>query len=86
MGKKEYRKYITEACHRKNEDNLRKQMSVMKKCERIRKEEYGRKQYFHLKTPYETRERYATRVFMLPWAGNFTHDGAILSSFLRQQP
>ena len=73
-GKGEYRNYVLKACHQKNEERLRKEMETKEKCEKIRNELYGRKGYFQHKTPHQTREMYATRVSMQPWAGNFSHD------------
>ena len=62
------------ACHLENERRLRQEMSDKEKCSKIRQELYGRKPYFSLKTPSQTRDMFATKVFMKPWAGNFRHD------------
>ena len=52
-----------------NEKRHREYMNDKEKCRRD--ESYGRKDYFDVKTPNQTREVYAT---MIPWAGNFGHD------------
>ena len=44
LGKKIYRKILIEACHRKNEANLR--THAKGKCERINDEQYGKKEYY----------------------------------------
>ena len=74
IDKNEFRKYVTKACHEENERRLREEMRTKDKCSRVREERYGRKDYFYLKTPNQTREMYATRLSMLPWAGNYGHD------------
>ena len=45
QNKKTYRKMVTEACHKLNEERLRKDVENKDKCERIMKEPYGRKKY-----------------------------------------
>jgi hypothetical protein len=74
MSKKEYRAHVTEACHAENERRLREDMRGKEKCSRIEQDSYGRKDYFCCKTPSQTREMFATQVFMQPWAGNFSND------------
>ena len=49
-------------------------MSASEKCERILKDDYGKKSYFGGKKPGEVRDFYSTRVNMLKVAGNFSHD------------
>ena len=74
LKKKDYRSQDLSACHLENERRLRQAMEDKDKCARIGTETYGRKLYFNSKTPSETREMFATRVFMKPWAGNFKND------------
>jgi hypothetical protein len=79
MTKRGYRREVTKACHQYNEMELRQKMlnkegEVMEKCRRIAEDSYGRKEYFGGKVPREVRSYFATRVSMLPLAGNFSHD------------
>ena len=74
MTSKGYRAEVTAACHRENERRLRELMEGKKKCEKILAEQYGQKEYFSLKTPSQVRNYFATKVSMLPIAGNFLHD------------
>ena len=55
-------------------------MSASEKCERILKDDYGRKSYFGGKKPGEVRDFYSTRVNMLKLAGNFSHDKRFLKT------
>ena len=54
--------------------SLKLNMGKLEKCNRIRNERYERKDYWSLKTPYQVREYYSSRVSMHPWAGNFSKD------------
>ena len=74
MTNKCYRAEVTAACHRENEARLRKLMEGKQKCSRILLDEYGQKDYFCNTTPSQVRKFFATRVSMLPIAGNFSHD------------
>jgi hypothetical protein len=74
IDRHKYRKYTIKACYTLNEKRLREDMASKVKCERIRDVSYGRKEYFSCKTPHQTREMYATRLSMLPRAGNFSHN------------
>ena len=74
MTSKCYRAEVTAACHRENEARLRKTMEGKQKCVRILSDEYGLKEYFSFKTPSQVRKYFATRLSMLPIAGNFSHD------------
>ena len=71
MEKKEYRKHELSVCQSENERRLRQATEYKEKCVKIRKELYGRKLYFNSKTPSHTRDMFATRVFMNPWADNY---------------
>ena len=46
----------------------------MQKCQKIAEDFYGRKSYFDRKVPSQVRAYFATRVGMLPVAGNFRQD------------
>ena len=72
LGKKIYRKILIEACHRKNEANLR--THAKGKCERINYEQYGKKEYLSSAKISTVRELYRTRFSLLPFAGNYSHD------------
>ena len=74
LNKKDYRDMFTEACHKYDEVMLRDKMENKIKCAKIMKEEYGRKNYFSKLIPGEVKEYFATRVQMLPLAGNFSKD------------
>ena len=75
----EYRKEVTKACHQYQERQLKEKMRnkeghIMQKCQKIAEDFYGRKSYFDRKVPSQVRSHFATRVGMLPVAGNFRHD------------
>ena len=74
QNKKTYRKIVTEACHKLNEERLRKNAENKDKCKRIMKEPYGRKKYIDGKIIHNVREQYRTRVSMQAFAGNYSHD------------
>ena len=64
----------TEACHEYDSKMLATEMKDKVKCSKILKEGYGRKQYSARLIPNEVREYFATRVQMIPIAGNFSRD------------
>ena len=67
-----YKKIVIAACHKKNEQNLR---GLAKgKCERLNHEEYGKKDYLHMKNIHEIRQQYRTRFGLQPFAGNYSND------------
>ena len=72
LNKADYRKLVTAACHSLNEEWIRKEASE-KKCQRIKDEEYGKKEYMSSKTISETRNWFRSRYFLQPFAGNYTH-------------
>ena len=74
QNKKTYRKIVTEACHKLNEERLRNDAGNKEKCQRIMKEPYGRKKYIDGKIIHKVREQYRTRVGMQAFAGNYSHD------------
>ena len=79
MTKSEYRKEVTKACHQYQEVQLKAKMKnkegeTMKKCLKIEQDLYGRKAYFDNKVPHQVRSFFATKVGMLPIAGNFRQD------------
>ena len=74
QSKKNYRKIVTEACHKLNEERLRKEAENKVKCQRIMKEPYGRKKYIDGKIIQKVREQFRTRVGLQAFAGNYSHD------------
>ena len=74
MLMKSYRAEVMAACHRLNERRLRILMEGKEKCSKLLSENYGQKEYLNLTTPSAVRKYFATRVSMLPLAGNFSHD------------
>ena len=74
QSKKNYRKIVTEACHKLNEERLRKEAENKVKCQRIMKEPYGRKKYIDGKIIQNVREQFRTRVGLQAFAGNYSHD------------
>ena len=73
MRKKEYLALLDRACHLKNEEILRSSASE-KKCERIKTEAYGRKNYTKNTTIQESRKWFKTRFGHLDFGGNYSHD------------
>ena len=59
LGKSEYLILVREALHKKNENMLR--LLATGKCERIIREDYGKKQYISTKDIVSVRQKYRTR-------------------------
>ena len=79
MSMCEYRKEVIKACHQYRERQLKSKMrnkegDIMQKYQKINKDFYGRKPFFDKKVPSHVRSHFATRVGMLPVAGNFRHN------------
>ena len=72
MSRTEYRKVVLAACHKYNEDKLRSQAKG--KCERIRDEDYGKKEYTLNSNIHKVRQRFRSRFGLLPFAGNYSKD------------
>ena len=72
--KQEYRKIVTDACHRKNEEMLRKMSEGKEKCSRMIGESYGKKKYIEKRSVKEVRIWYRSRYGQQPFAGNFSKD------------
>ena len=79
MGKSDYRKLITSACHTLNEEIIRKEASA-KKCTKIKEEEYGKREYMNSQTISNTRNWFKSRFFLQPFAGNFSKDKRFAST------
>ena len=67
LNRTKYKNMVLEACHAKNEQFLRSQAKG--KCERIRDETYGRKDYISQQNILNTRNHYRTRYAMQPFTG-----------------
>ena len=70
MGKYDYRKLVTSACHIQNEIIIRKEASAIK-CARIKEENYGKRDYLLSQDITNTRDWFKSRYFLQPFAGNF---------------
>jgi hypothetical protein len=73
IGRNKYREYVTQACHKLNEERLRSEASDIK-CARILTEEYGKKDYILHKNIADTRDHFRARFGLTAFAGNYTHD------------
>ena len=73
IGKTKYREYVTQACHRLNEQRLRSQATDIK-CARIPTESYGKKKYIQEKNIGDTRNLFRARFGLTDFAGNYTHN------------
>ena len=73
LSKAEFRKYVTQACHAKNEERLCEQAKGKEKCERIRGEEYEKQTYVSDAKIEDVRGMYRTRFKLLPFASNYSH-------------
>ena len=65
---------VSLACMAAHEKRLRQKSSSGTKCERIKNELYGKKDYLSKKNIYEARLQYKTRFGLLPFAGNYSND------------
>ena len=74
LSAKAYRREVVEACHKINEDRLRKQAEGKTKCDRIDADTYGKKSYISDNRIFNVRQMYKTRYGMLPFAGNYSKD------------
>ena len=74
LSKCAYRKYVTKACHIKNEEWLRQQSEGKEKCAKMAGEKYGKKKYVSQKIIHNVRHTYRSRFRLQPFAGNYSHD------------
>ena len=72
--KSEYRQIASDACHRENKARLLVLADGKIKCERIKNEEYYKKEYISKKLISEVRQQYKSRFGLLPFAGNYSKD------------
>ena len=68
-----FRKYVTNGCHKNNEERLREQAEGKAKCGRIIKEEYEKNCYVSEKDIEDVRKMYQTRYSLLPFAGYYSN-------------
>ena len=78
-NKRDYKNILTEACHKRNEEALRKQASKVK-CERFKREKYGKKEYFNHQNIENTRTWFKTRFGLQPFAGNYSNNRRFAST------
>ena len=71
-GKNIYMKIFLQACHQKNEEELR--YMAKGKCKIINVEIYQKKDYISYKNISTARQHYRTRWGMQPFAGNYSND------------
>ena len=74
LENKQYRKVVTEACHKLNEKRLRNKAVGQTKAKRVLSEIYTRKEYLSKKKIENVRIQFRARYGMLPFAGNYGHD------------
>ena len=74
LSSKAYRREVEEACHKLNEERLRKQVEGKTKCERINTENYGKMSYIGDSRISNVRQMFKTRYGLLPFAGNYSKD------------
>ena len=73
LGKDQFRKYVTQACHMTNKERMRDQAEGKQKCERIGGEDYVTKSYVSDTKIEDVRSMYRTRYGLLQFAGNYSH-------------
>ena len=74
MNKSEFKRLVKGAIETKNEAILKEQAENKSKCCNIMKENYGKKEYINEKKIEEVRLMFKSRVGLLAFAGNFSHD------------
>ena len=74
LDAKVYRKIVTKALHKENENRLRLEAGKKDKCANILTEGYGKKTYLTDTRISDTRMHYRTRYRMLDFAGNYNKD------------
>ena len=74
MSKSEFKRLVKGAIRTKHEAILKEQAQSKTKCCNILKESYGKKEYMNEKKIEEVRLMFKSRVGLLPFAGNFSHD------------
>ena len=70
---------LLSACHKKNEESIRAEASV-KKCTKIKEEEYCMREYMNSQTITSTRNWFKSRFSLQPFAGNFSKDKRFAST------
>jgi hypothetical protein len=80
LSKAAYRTRLIKAANLKNEEIIKKQSDGKVKCERISREDYGKKDYIVNENITRVREKYKARFGMQPCAGNFSNDKRFAST------
>ena len=74
LDARKYRKIVTEACHKLNEERIRKATENSVKCKRIKDEKYGGQVYFDKKDINYSREIFRARYGLKEFVGNYSHN------------
>ena len=74
LSTKVYRSKVVIACHKVNEQRLKRQADGKTKCAKIIEEKYGKKKYISESKIHHVREMYKARYGMMPFAGNYRRD------------
>ena len=74
LTKNEYKSLVDGAIKRKNEEWLRKEAEGKRKCEKIMRETFGKKNYITKNKVGEVRNIFKARVGMSEFADNFSKD------------
>ena len=71
---KKYRQYVTEACHKLNEIRIKKSIENSVKCQRIKNENYGSREYLNKKDIHYARDLFRARYGLKEFAGNYSRN------------
>ena len=74
MSKSEFKSLIKGAIQTKHEEMLKEESKGKTKCHNILKEGYGKKEYLNVKKIEDVRIMFKSRVGLMPFAGNYSHD------------
>ena len=80
MTKSEFKRLMKGALDTRNETMMKEQATNKLKCRIIMQDDYGKKEYMNEKKIEEVRLMFKTRVGLLPFAGNFSHDKSFSKS------
>ena len=80
LDAKTYKHLVTLACHQKNEERIKASSQKSSKCDRIKHEEYGRKNYLKEKNIKYVRDLFKARFGMSDFAGNFPNNNKFRKS------
>ena len=80
LSNKDFKENLDEACKREDEKLLRSQAEGKEKCQRIMRDNYGKKEYLLTKNIHQVRQQFRTRTGLQPFAGNYSHDKRFAST------